>query len=101
LQPKEALDALTSFAISEEGTNTLYLGLVEVVAQRDHFEEPYSLQECEMTLNYFPHHVWQETQQNSTNANIESMRDRFYGPILEMVQTQWVYMPNEQFLAIF
>ena len=29
LGPVDALDALTSYAIAEEGTNTLYLGLVE------------------------------------------------------------------------
>jgi hypothetical protein len=43
LMPKEALDCLTSFAISEEGTNTLYLGLIDVVARRDHIEQPYTL----------------------------------------------------------
>ena len=34
LMPKETLDCLTSFAISEEGTNTLYLGLIDIIARR-------------------------------------------------------------------
>ena len=60
--PTEALDSLTSYAIAEEGTNTLYLGLIEKVCQRDTLQEPYSVQEAEMILNYFPHQIWQETQ---------------------------------------
>lgn len=43
LSPKEALDCLTSFAISEEGTNTLYLGLIDIIARRDPIDEPYTL----------------------------------------------------------
>lgn len=35
LGPIDALDSLTSYAIAEEGTNTLYLGLVELMCQRD------------------------------------------------------------------
>lgn len=62
LTPTEALDSLTSYAIAEEGTNTLYLGLIEKVCQRDTLQESYSVQEAEMILNYFPHQIWQETQ---------------------------------------
>ena len=58
LSPKQALDVLCSYAISEEGTNTLYIGLVEILAQRDASIEPYTIIELEMTLNYFPHAVW-------------------------------------------
>eukprot|EP00354_Favella_ehrenbergii_P010357 CAMPEP_0170453260 /NCGR_PEP_ID=MMETSP0123-20130129/1894_1 /TAXON_ID=182087 /ORGANISM="Favella ehrenbergii, Strain Fehren 1" /LENGTH=78 /DNA_ID=CAMNT_0010715559 /DNA_START=587 /DNA_END=823 /DNA_ORIENTATION=+ len=32
LLPKQALDVLCSYAIAEEGTNTLYVGLVEKLA---------------------------------------------------------------------
>ena len=32
LSPKQALDVLCSYAIAEEGTNTLYVGLVELLA---------------------------------------------------------------------
>lgn len=31
LEPKESLDVLVSYAIAEEGTNTLYVGLVETL----------------------------------------------------------------------
>lgn len=55
LTPEEALDSLTSYAIAEEGTNTLYLGLVETVCKRDSAANPYTVQEVEMLLNYFPH----------------------------------------------
>lgn len=43
LTPVEALDSLTSYAIAEEGTNTLYLGLVEQVCQRDTVTDPYTI----------------------------------------------------------
>jgi len=55
LEPIDALDALTSYAIAEEGTNTLYLGLIDTICRRDTVEEPYTLQQAEMILNYFPH----------------------------------------------
>lgn len=58
LSPKQALDVLCSYAIAEEGTNTLYMGLVELLAQRDPNQEPYTIIELEMTMNYFPHAVW-------------------------------------------
>jgi hypothetical protein len=54
------LDVLVSYAIAEEGTNTLYLGLVDLIARRDYISQPYSLVEIEMILNYFPHDVWQD-----------------------------------------
>ena len=60
LTPKQALDVLCSYAIAEEGTNTLYVGLVQLLAQRDPHVEPYTIVELEMTLNYFPHAVWQD-----------------------------------------
>ena len=59
LLPKQALDIMTSYAIAEEGTNTLYIGLVDVVARRDTVHEPYTITEIEMLLNYFPHGVFQ------------------------------------------
>ena len=87
LTPKQALDVLCSYAIAEEGTNTLYVGLVELLAQRDPYQEPYTIVECEMTLNYFPHAVWQDVaergQQSSENNRIRSMRERFYSPLIE------------------
>ena len=35
LTPKQALDVMCSYAIAEEGTNTLYVGLVQLLALRD------------------------------------------------------------------
>lgn len=61
LTPKDALDALSSYVIAEEGTNTLFLGLVETMCARDTTEHEYSLNEIEMLLNYFPHQLWQDT----------------------------------------
>ena len=58
LGPKQALDIMTSYAIAEEGTNTLYIGLVDIVARRDTVHEPYTITEIEMLLNYFPHGVF-------------------------------------------
>jgi tRNA-dihydrouridine synthase len=58
LSPEDALDVLASYAIANEGTNTLYLGLTEVLCQRDAIENPYSLTEIEILLNYFPHSIF-------------------------------------------
>ena len=60
LNPKQALDVLCSYSIAEEGTNTLYVSLIEQLAQRDAYEQPYTIVELEMILNYFPHAVWQD-----------------------------------------
>lgn len=38
LEPIDALDALTSYAIAEEGTNTLYLGLIDTICRRNTVE---------------------------------------------------------------
>ena len=57
LDAKEALDALVSYGIAEEGTNTLYIKLVETMLKR---EEPYNIVEIEMILNYFPHSFWRD-----------------------------------------
>ena len=51
-----------SYVIAEEGTNTLYLGLIDLIARRDYITTPYTLVEIEMILNYFPHDVWQDVK---------------------------------------
>ena len=94
LLPKEALDALTSYAVAEEGTNTLYLGLVETLCRRDTTEEPYTLTEVEMLLNYFPHAVWQETASQVHNETVQSMRERFYFPVLQALAAGWTQLDN-------
>lgn len=55
LDAKDSLDVLVSYSIAEEGTNTLYLRLVESMLRR---KEDYSMVEVEMILNYFPHNIW-------------------------------------------
>lgn len=52
ITPRDSLDALVSYAIAEEGTNTLYIRLVESMLKRT---EDYNLVEVELVLNYFPH----------------------------------------------
>ena len=101
LGPIDALDSLTSYAIAEEGTNTLYLGLVELICQRDAVAQPYTLKEIELLLNYFPHAILQDTQNSEVNGDITVMRDKFYFPILHHLMGSWEVMTTEQFLAIF
>lgn len=63
LSAVQALDVMSSFAIAEEGTNTLFLGLIDLVARRDINEQPYTTVEIEMILNYFPHSIWYDADQ--------------------------------------
>ena len=58
LDSQQALDIMTSYGVAEEGTNTLYIGLIDLVSRRDTVHKPYTLTEIEMILNYFPHSVW-------------------------------------------
>ena len=67
IEAKQALDIMTSYAIAEEGTNTLYLGLIDLVSRRDTLEQPYTITEIEMILNYFPHDVWQDFDTTTLN----------------------------------
>jgi hypothetical protein len=73
LTPRDALDCLVSFAIAEEGTNTLYIRLVEAMLRR---EEDYTLVEVELVLNYFPHAIWRE------DPALTRLRESFYHPLL-------------------
>lgn len=74
--PKESLDILVSFSIAEEGTNTLYLRLIDSLIRRT---EEYSIVEIEMILNYFPHLIWTNEHELST------IRQLFYRPVLESI----------------
>jgi len=87
--------------VAEEGTNTLYLGLVDLIATRDTQALPYTLTEVEMLLNHFPHSLWQEVGSGNIGQDIVQMRERFYYPILQTVQNRWSEMKNDQFLATF
>ena len=74
MSPKEALSILVSYAVAQEGTNTLYVKLVGVMLQRT---EPYSLTEIEMVLNYFPHALWRG------DAALAALSERFYRPMVQ------------------
>ena len=51
---QEALDVLVSYSIAEEGSNNLYIAMIEcMLTKRD--PSSYDMVEIEMILNYFPH----------------------------------------------
>ena len=110
MNPKQALDVLCSYSIAEEGTNTLYVSLIEQIALRDPYTEPYTIVELEMILNYFPHAIWQDVayrmDEDSSNAQsennkIRSMRERFYTPIVEQTLLSLEVLTDSQFVAVF
>ena len=57
---------MASYSVAQEGTNTLYLGLTDILATRNTIDMPYSLTEVEMILNFFPHSLFQDPG-NSTS----------------------------------
>ena len=73
INAKESLDVLVSYAIAEEGTNTLYIRLVESMLRR---REDYSLVEVEMVLNYFPHNIWRN------ESDRKRLSEGFYHPLV-------------------
>jgi hypothetical protein len=94
---------LTSYAIAEEGTNTLYLGLVDVIARRDYINDPYTLQEVEMVLNFFPHDVWQDVRNDKFDAGFTDMsplRQKFYYPVMQRLDLGWIELSHDQFLSV-
>lgn len=51
---QESLDILVSYSISEEGSNNLYINMIDnMLTRRD--PSSYDMVEIEMILNYFPH----------------------------------------------
>ena len=73
INAKESLDVLVSYAIAEEGTNTLYIRLVESMLRR---RDDYSLVEVEMVLNYFPHNIWRN------ESDLKRLSEGFYHPLV-------------------
>ena len=49
----EALDILVSYSISEEGSNNMFIKLMQVMLTKR--DKAYNMTEIEMILNYFPH----------------------------------------------
>lgn len=93
IDPKEALDILVSYSIAEEGTDTLYIRLVDTLLQR---QEDYNLVEVEMILNYFPHYIWKHE-----NVSLGRMKEGFYFPLGKIVKENLKNMDNRQFLSVF
>jgi len=91
MTPRDSLDALVSYAIAEEGTNTLYIRLVESMLRRT---EDYSLVEVEMVLNYFPHGIWRD------DPALTRLRETFYYPMIEMVKSHIEKVDKRQFLSL-
>jgi hypothetical protein len=73
ISARDSLDVLVSYAIAEEGTNTLYIRLVESMLKR---REDYSLVEVEMVLNYFPHNIWRN------ESDLKRLSEGFYHPLI-------------------
>lgn len=73
----EALDIMVSYSIAEEGTNTLYLRLVDTLISR---REDYTMVEVEMLLNYFPHSIWKH------ESSLAKLREGFYYPLIQLVK---------------
>ncbi|TNV84738.1 hypothetical protein FGO68_gene16543 [Halteria grandinella] len=92
IDPKDSLDVLVSYAIAEEGTNTLYIRLVESMLQRT---EEYNLVEIEMVMNYFPHNIWKSDPQ------LTRLRDIFYQPMIGKIGENIGKVDKRQFLSIF
>jgi hypothetical protein len=91
MTPRDSLDALVSYAVAEEGTNTLYIRLVESMLKRT---EDYSLVEVEMVLNYFPHGIWRD------DPALTRLRETFYYPMIEMIKAHISKVDKRQFLSL-
>lgn len=92
INPKEALDIMVSYSIAQEGTNTLYIKLIDIMLRR---EDPYTLVEVEMILNYFPHIIWNQ------EMDLTSMQERFYYPMIMLLKENLDKCDNRQFLSLF
>jgi hypothetical protein len=75
---EEALDIMVSYSIAEEGTNNMFIKVIQTMLTRRNPSD-YNMVEVEMILNYFPHQVW------STEEELQPLRDKFYAPILDVV----------------
>lgn len=64
---QEALDIMVSYSIAEEGSNNMYIGLINTMLSK-RSPQGYDMVEVEMILNYFPHQVW------STEDDLKHLR---------------------------
>lgn len=51
---EEALDIMVSYSIAEEGTNNMFIKVIQTMLTRRNPSD-YNMVEVEMILNYFPH----------------------------------------------
>ena len=82
---QEALDIMVSYSIAEEGSNNLYISLIQTMLTK---RQEYNMVEIEMILNYFPHSVW------ATEDDLKHLRDQFYHPITEMITNHIAKVDN-------
>ena len=83
---------MVSYSIAEEGTNTLYIRLVESMLKR---KEDYNLVEVEMVLNYFPHSIWRN------ELDLTRLKETFYYPLIVKVKENIEKVDKRQFLSLF
>ena len=82
---QEALDIMVSYSIAEEGSNNLYIKLIQTMLSK---REEYNMVEVEMILNYFPHSIW------ATEDDLKHLRDQFYQPIFDLIQNHLTNVDN-------
>ena len=69
IDAQEALDIMVSYSIAEEGSNNLYLKLIQTMLTK---RREYNMVEVEMILNYFPHSIW------TTEEDLKHLMEQFY-----------------------
>ena len=89
MTPSSAIDVLVSFSIAQEGTNTLYISLIEVILGhiQKHPEEPFTAAQADMLLNYFPHDIWEQD-------SVENIGKAFYAPLLDTANKACTIVPK-------
>jgi len=78
---------LVSYSIAEEGSNNLYISLIQVILTKMDPSE-FDLVEIEMIFNYFPHNVF------NSEEDMRPLRDAFYEPLLMTLQIKMSQMEN-------
>lgn len=78
----DSLDALIAFSIGQEGTNTLYMLLINEVMNytRRNKDQSYTVTEIELLLNYFPHIVFKD------HNELRGLEFEFYQPLNDKIK---------------
>jgi len=64
----EALDVIISYSIAEEGSNNMYLLMIQTLLTKQNAQS-LQLTDVEMVLNYFPHSVF------TSEPDMQPLRD--------------------------